>query len=311
MVLKRGWLRSLLMKKFCKKSFQKIRSKTGLWDCRSFKAGVFLVFLLMVSLMFTNFPVLSADGGDGGVVLSVEPLLDRYGQVSMNADGTFYPCDRFEITYSVDLPEENVFETAELTYDSTIFSLFDSNSLGAMVGSGLFEVLPSADAGVYSFCVEVGGKESTDGDVEGESFVLAVAEVSVEVVLYDPHFTVALVYTVPVGGGSSYDHPFAFIVRYDGNGPAYNLNQRAIIDDYTWTGYAQKLPEMDNNMQQALTPNLTVASFLNQTSNTQFLTQGINIKSSQVVLEVDEQNFTVSDMPQVFLWEANTNHTYV
>ena len=204
-----------------------------------------------------------------------------------------------------------VLETAELTYDSTVFSLFDSNSLGSAAGSGLFEVLPSADGGVYSFCVEVWGKESNDVDVGTESFVLAVAEVFVEVVLYDPHFTVALVYTVPVGSGSSYDHPFAFIVRYDGNGPNYNLYQRAIIDDYTWEGYAQKLPEMDNNMQQALTPNLTVASFLNQTSTTQFLTQGINTKSSQVVLEVDDKNFTVSEMPQAFLWEANTNHTYV
>ena len=308
-VLKKGWLRRLLMKKFCKRGSQKIRCKNNRLRCkRSFKATIFLLFLLMASLIFTNFPSLYADDG-GGIVLNVEPLLDRYGQVSMNVDGTFYPCDRFEIAYSVDLPEENVFEATELTYDSTIFSLFDSNSLGSASGSGLFEVLPSADAGVYSFCVEIWGKESND--VEGESFVLAVAEVSVEVVLYDPHFTAALVYTVPVGSGSSYDHPFAFIVRYDGNGPAYNLNQRAIIDDYTWEGYAQKLPEMDSNMQQALTPNLTVASFLNQTSTTQFLTQGINTKTTQVVLEVDGKSFTVSEMPQTFLWEANTNHTYV
>ena len=311
MVLRRGWLRSLLMEKFCKMSSQKL-SKTGLlWCRRSFKVGVFLVVLLMVSLLFTNLPCLSADGG-GGVVLSVEPLLDRYGQVSMNEDGTFYPCDRFEVAYRVDLVEGFIVETVELCYDSTVFSMFDSEGLGSIAGVGLFEVLPSVNAGVYSFCVEVWGKEPTDDvGVETESFVLATAEITVEVVLYDPHFTVALVYTVPVGSGSSYDHPFAFIVRYDGNGPNYNLNQRAIIDDYTWEGYAQKLPDMDNNMQQALTPNLTVASFLNQTSNTQFLTQGIHTKSSQVVLGVDGQSFTVSELPQAFFWDANTNHTYI
>jgi len=310
-VLRRGWLRSLLMKKFCKRSSQKL-SKTGLLGCRrSFKVGIFLIVLLMVSLLFTHLPCLSADDG-GRVVLSVEPLLDRYGQVSMNEDGTFYPCDRFEVAYRVDLVEGFIVETVKLCYDSTVFSLFDSEDLGSIAGVGLFEVLPSVNAGVYSFCVEVWGKESTDDvEVETESFVLATAEITVEVVMYDPHFTVALVYTVPVGSGSSYDHPFAFIVRYDGNGPNYNLNQRAIIDDYTWTGYAQKLPDMDNNMQQTLTPNLTVGSFLNQTSTTQFLIQGINTKISQVVLEIDGKSFTVNEMPQAFLWEANTNHTYV
>jgi hypothetical protein len=129
--------------------------------------------------------------------------------------------------------------------------------------------------------------------------------------MYDPHFTVTLAYTIPSGNGSSYDKPFALVVRYDGNGPDYNLNQRAIIDDYSWEGYAQKLSET-GNMQQALTPNLTVGSFLNQTSNTQFLAQGIeNAKTSQPVLIVDGKSFTNGELPQGFLWEANTNHTYV
>ncbi|MDR2203202.1 MAG: hypothetical protein LBE76_02665, partial [Nitrososphaerota archaeon] len=125
----------------------------------------------------------------------------------------------------------------------------------------------------------------------------------------NPHFTVVLAYTIPSGSGSSYDKPFVFIVRYNGNGPNYNLNQRAIIDDYTWTGYAQKLPETDN-MQQTLTPNLTVSSFLNQSSNVQFLTQGITTKTSQQVLIVDGKNYLNSELPLMFLWETNTNHTY-
>ncbi|MDR0372558.1 MAG: hypothetical protein LBI79_03215 [Nitrososphaerota archaeon] len=263
--------------------------------------------------MFTPFSCISADGGDC-VVSSVEPLLDKYGHVSRNADGSFYPCDRFEIVYSVDLSGEFVFETAELTYDSSVFSMFDSNNLGSMVGSGLFEVLPSASAGTYHFYVTVWGyisEPESEPDWEPKSFVVAETGVSIEVVMYDPHFTVTLAYTMPSGSGSSYDKPFTFIVRYDGNGPDFNLNQRAIIDDYTWEGYAQKLPET-SNMQQALTPNLTVASFLNQTSNTHFLAQGIeDAKNSQMVLNVDGKSFVNSELPQVFLWETNTNHTYI
>jgi hypothetical protein len=265
----------------------------------------------MVSLMFAPFSCISADGGDG-VVLSVEPLLDKYGQVSRNADGSFYPCDRFEIAYSVDLSGEFVFETAELTYDSSVFSMFDSNNLGSMAGFGLFEVSPVASAGIYQFCVTVWGhisKSNPEPDWEPESFVVAETGVAVEVVLYDPHFTVTLAYTIPSGSGSSYDKPFVFVVRYDGNGPDYNLSQRAIIDDYTWEGYAQKIPETDN-MQQTLTPNLTVSSFLNQSSNVQFLTQGITTKTNQAILNVDGKNYLNSELPLMFLWETNTNHTY-
>jgi hypothetical protein len=300
----------LLRKKFYKKGTQKIRRK-DLWGRKRRFTTVLLIFL-MVSLMFTPFSCLSADVSDD-VVLTVEPLLDRYGQVSRNADGSFYPCDRFEVAYLVDLPVEVVFETAELTYDSSIFSLFNSDNLGSTSGSGLFEVSPTAPAGIYQFCVTVWGhisKPNPEPDWEPESFVAAEAWVSVEVVMYDPHFTVTLAYTIPSGSGSSYDKPFALVVRYDGNGPDYNLNQRAIIDDYMWEGYAQKLPETDN-MQQALTPNLTVGSFLNQTSNTQFLAQGIDAKTSQPVLIVDGKSFTNGELPQAFLWETNTNHTYV
>jgi hypothetical protein len=302
----------LLKKTFCKKISQKISGKAGLWERKNSVTAVLLIFLI-ASLMFTPFSCISADGGDD-IVLSVEPLLDRYGQVSRNADGSFYPCDRFEIAYWVDLPVDFVFETAELTYDSSIFSLFDSNNLGSTSGFGLFEVSPVAPAGVYQFCVTVWGhisKPNPEPDWEPESFVAAEAWVSVEVVMYDPHFTVTLAYTIPSGSGSSYDKPFALVVRYDGNGPDYNLNQRAIIDDYSWEGYAQKLPETDN-MQQAITPNLTVGSFLNQTSNTQFLAQGIeNAKTNQPVLIVDGKSFTNGELPQAFLWETNTNHTYV
>ncbi|MCL1976507.1 MAG: hypothetical protein FWG55_00105, partial [Candidatus Bathyarchaeota archaeon] len=79
-----------------------------------------------------------------------------------------------------------------------------------------------------------------------------------------------------------------------------------------WEGYAQKIPEIDT-MNQALTPNITVANFFNQSSNTQFLSQGIDdgAKNSQIVLTVDGKHFTNSELPMGFLWESNTEHNYI
>jgi hypothetical protein len=102
------------------------------------------------------------------------------------------------------------------------------------------------------------------------------------------------------------------IVRYEGNGPDLILAQRAVVDEYYWTGYAQKIPQLDAMQQQMLTPSLTVADFFNQTSNVQFLAQGIDqeAKISQPLVVVDGQNFQHSELPKTFVWETNTNHTY-
>ncbi|MDR2719472.1 MAG: hypothetical protein LBC03_01530, partial [Nitrososphaerota archaeon] len=274
---------------------------------------VFLVVLSVVGLPVCLLGLTSAQVGlgEGEVGVSLVPLLDKYGYPAVNADGTFYPNDKFELSYSVTFVSGVVFEHVEVSYDSLVFNMFDcSSNFGSEAGFGLFEVLSSASAGTYDFCFSAWGSrfsvsENTTTPVVVESVF------SVEVVEYDPHFTVALTYTVPVGSGSSYDKPFALIIRYDGNGPTFNINQRAIIDDYTWAGYAQKLPDVNSDMQQVLSPNLTVASFLNQTSSNQFLTQGLTTKTSQPVVTVDEKSYPNTELPLTFLWEANTNHTFI
>ena len=297
----------------------KNRLKELLWKRRLVVKQILVLLLSFLVVLSVGLPVCllgltSAQTvqGEGEVRVNLVSLLDKYGYPAVNADGTFYPNDKFELSYSAAFADRAVvFETVEVSYDSLVFDMFDcSGDFGSEVGWGFFEILPSTSAGIHNFYFRVLGSRFSASENVTISVVMETV-FSVEVVLYEPHFTVVLVYTVPVGSGSSYDHPFAFIVRYDGNGPDCNLYQRAVIDDYMWEGYAQKLPDMDSNMQQALTPNLTVASFLNQTSNTQFLTQGINIKSSQVVLKVDEQNFGGSELPLAFFWETNTNHTYV
>ncbi|MCL2173253.1 MAG: hypothetical protein FWB84_06410 [Candidatus Bathyarchaeota archaeon] len=296
----------------------KNKLKALLWKRRLVAKQISALLLSFLVVLSVGLPVCllgltsaQVGSGEGEVGVSLVPLLDKYGQPAVNADGTFYPNDKFELSYSAAFVSGVVFEKVEVSYDSLVFNLFDcSSDFGAEVGWGSFEVFPSAPAGVYSFCFSAWGSRFSASDNTTTSVVVE-SVFSVEVVEYDPHFTVALTYTVPAGSGSSYDKPFAIIIRYDGNGPTFNLNQRAIIDDYTWTGYAQKLPDINSDMQQALSPNLTVASFLNQTSNNQFLTQGLTTKTSQPALNVDGKSYPNPELPLTFLWEANTHHTFI
>lgn len=296
----------------------KNKLKALLWKRRLVAKQISALLLSFLVVLSVGLPVCllgltsaQVGSGEGEVRVSLVPLLDKYGQPAVNADGTFYPNDKFELSYSAAFVSGVVFEKVEVSYDSLVFNLFDcSSDFGAEVGWGSFEVLPSAPAGVYSFCFSAWGSRFSASENTTTPVVVETV-VSVQVVEYDPHFTVALTYTIPTGSGSSYDKPFALIIRYDGNGPTFNLNQRAIIDDYTWTGYAQKLPDMNSDMQQALTPNLTVSSFLNQTSNNQFLTQGLTTKTSQPALNVDGKSYPNTELPLTFLWEANNHHTFI
>jgi len=252
-----------------------------------------------------------------GVNLVVEPLFDMYGRLAVNDDGTFYPSDRFNIVYSTELSPETIFEEIKILYDASTFNMFSNSSdFGSAHGVCSFEVLSSAHAGLYSFDVELWGQRFSES--ENHPAILTKVAINIQVVEYDPHFTTALAYTIPsedstssIGGGSSFDRPFVLILRYDGNGPSYNLAQRAVVDEYVWAGVAQKIPALDT-MPQMLTPNLSVANFFNQTANIQFLAQGIDAKINprQPILSVDGTSLHTNTLPKTFFWEPNTNHTY-
>ena len=296
----------------------------GLWWGKKGSKG--LVFLLVSLLVLSGvggfLGLLTAQTGDVTVNLTVEPLLDMYGMPAMNEDGTFYPCDKFELTYRVELASGvSSFDEVKISYDPSVFNMFSNSSdFGAVgVGGGDFEVLPSASEGVYFFSVEVWVNSSSSfNDGSGtERFVLAEATLNIEVVKYDPHFVLNLAYTMPLVNNScsdesSFDKPFALILCYEGNGQDFNLRQRAVVDDYFWEGYAQKVPELDA-MQQMLTPDITVADFFSQTSNVQFLAQGIvdnEVMVSESIVSVDGVSFASGELPKTFFWEANSNHTY-
>ena len=280
----------------------------------NFRGLTFLLILLGVSFGLPFFSNLSAQNTtpvEIEINCTVSPLLDRYGRLSVNEDGTFYSCDRFEIAYSVELARDIDFKGIDITYDRAVFNMFDGTGFGSKVGGVSFEVLSSASAGTHAIYLTAHGNRIAGNETIQYT---ATSTVTLQVVDYGPHFTLALAYTIPATNSSSscvssFEKPFALILRYEGNGPNRNLRQRAVIDSYVWEGYAQKIPDLSNT-QQTLTPNLTVNSFLSQTSNTQFLTQGIDTKTSQTILTVDGKNFLCTELPLSFSWETNTNHTY-
>lgn len=480
-------------------------------------SAVLMIFLFTTSVFTVisqGFAVeVNIHGDQGKINVTISgfgPLLDKYGKPSMNPDGTFYPNDKFAVSYSTDVAETVAFEGVEAAYNNSAFNMFSNTNWGSKSGSGSFSVLASAAPGTYNFSIKAWGSTSFDrgsesngvisvtyggADVDsyyaaeyllsitgspgegttnpgpgqhwldigalitvtavpnngyqfsywlldgrnastsstitvfmnsyhslqacfkqadngtanslayasaigvyaeveqfsaqatqesqefqnalstvtfsahglgadatgaaleldgvdqlsasqlpagfnwnvssthtyhwleviasgnvGQRYVLnkvtfkekylSTATLQVKVVKYDPHFTLALAYTVPnSNGSSSYDKPFAMIIRYDGNGPSYTLEERAVIEDYSWEGYAQKMGGLEN-MQQTLTPNVTIANFFNQTSTAQFSVYGIDRETDKPVLTVDGENFGSGALPKTFNWEANSNHAY-
>jgi len=242
------------------------------------------------------------------VRLSLQSLLDNYGYPAINDDGTFYPTDKFELTYHIKTASSIIFEKVNLNYEPTVFSLINNEEFSSQTGWGAFEISSSTIAGTYPLGVEVWGHRFS----ETHSYVLTSATLPIQVVLYEPHFTPTLAYTIPTGNSSSdssFDRPFALIIRYDGNGPNQTLTQRAIIDDYLWDGYAQKIPP-PNTLHQTPTPNLTLTNIFHQNATTQFIAPNIATQTNQPPLIVDGESIQANELPKTLNWQTNTNHTY-
>jgi hypothetical protein len=172
-----------------------------------------LVFLMVFSVLSIFLGLISAQAGqgEGEISVTLTPLLDKYGYPAVNADGTFYNQDKFELSYTIKLNAEVTFEKVEVHYDTLAFNMFDHSNFGSETGFCSFEVLPSASAGTYDFSFNAHGSRFSVSENTTTPVTVETAW-SVQVVAYDPHFTVALTYTIPTGSGSSYDKPFALIV---------------------------------------------------------------------------------------------------
>jgi len=175
----------------------------------------------------------------------------------------------------------------------------------------------------YSWSSQVGstidGKRYVLERVQVTEHYLSRGTVAVKVVEYDPHFTLVLAYTVPKGAGdSSYEKPFAMIIRYDGNGPERNLNQRAVIEGWDWYGHASRISAQQqlaglseiSNMQDLLANMQQLMQLFNLSRGVQFTVAGIDAKTEGVILKVDGEPLTVDQLPKTYSWPENTAHTY-
>jgi len=151
-----------------------------------------------------------------------------------------------------------------------------------------------------------------DKAVATEHYV-CTATVQVEVVEYDPHFTVVLAYTIPKSpGNSSYEKPFAIILRYDGNGPERKLDQRAVMEDFDWYGYASKIADVKSALQNLTETagNASLTSLFGNEKAVLFSAVGIDGKAEGTILTVDGEILSYDDLPKTFSWEAGSNHTF-
>ena len=170
---------------------------------------------------------------------------------------------------------------------------------------------------------------SISSTVAGKRYVLekavattkyaSIATVSVEVVEYDPHFTLVLAYPVPSSpGNDSYQKHFAMIIRYDGNGPEKNLGQRAVIEGWDWDGYGMRIRYQQeltglteiSNVEDLLKNLDELMKLFNLTRAVQFSVAGIDAETEGTILKVDGESLTFEQLPKSYSWPENTTHTY-
>jgi len=148
--------------------------------------------------------------------------------------------------------------------------------------------------------------------------------VTVQVVKYDPQFTLVLAYVMPKSpGNNSYEKSFAMIIRYDGNGPEKNLGQRAVIEGWDWSGNASRItaqqqltgltdiPDLSKLTPEEIVRRLgELQQLFNLTNGITFAAAGIDAKTQGTILKVDGEELAVESLPKTYSWPENTTHTY-
>ena len=227
--------------------------------------------------------------------LSKTILLDDANQARGNRDGTYYPGDGFKLTYQV-TTENSQFENGELLFDESVFNA--SKTLNEKAGNVTVELLKTASPGNYTVTVKAAATYTSS---KGKIYRIESSDrVQVIVVKYDPKFTVLVTYLVLKDrGNTSYEKPFAVIVRYEGNGLEHNLNERAIIEDYTWEGVALKSLSSEG---LSITPEIGAVTFY---------AAGIDYTIEyEPILTVDGAGYSYYQLPAVFRWSVGSEHSY-
>jgi len=225
-------------------------------------------------------------------------VLDEYGRPRRNADGTFYPGDAFNVSFKAET--RNIgFSKFKFTFNGDVFE--GLSSLSEASGWNVWEVKKSASAGKHGFTVTA---EAVYTSASGRRVTVTSSKsLTVEVAAYEPHFTVLASYLMlNMPGETAFQKPFAIVVRYDGNGPDGNLDQRATIDDFRWKGYAFTNMTVENQTVPSPSPGETV-----------FYAGGLRldmIDPYEPVVTVDGVQYYAADLPLHFRWPVGSNHTY-
>jgi len=232
------------------------------------------------------------------VEAELHTVLDEYGRPRRNADGTFYPGDAFNVSFKAET--RNIgFSKFKFKFSGDIFK--GLSSLSEASGWNVWEVKKSASAGKHAFTVTAEAVYTSMS--ERTKTVTSSESLTVEVAAYDPHFTVLASYLMlNMPGETAFRKPFAVIVRYDGNGPDGNLDQRAIIDGFSWMGIAFTNMTVENQ---------TIPS--PSSGETVFYAEGLRldmIDPYESVVTVDGVQYSVADLPLHFRWPVGSNHTY-
>jgi len=187
-----------------------------------------------------------------------------------NEDGTYYPGDSFAVNYSVIVPPGGMnydrwghpcqyyysFDYVEVVGDyveveggeSHSHSMNQNGTIGCRVSEGAppgtlrVEIVAHLTRN-YQYWVNETYPIYENGTIVGYGWqwvscwgaepLEESAVMEIEVVRYDPHFTMALYPITKGDAAETYRMDLALLVRYDGNGPSHSLRQRAVVDAYS------------------------------------------------------------------------------
>jgi len=126
--------------------------------------------------------------------------------------------------------------------------------------------------------------------------------VTITVVAYNPQFLVYPYLVLNGSSGSSFERPLAFMIIYLGNGPSFNMKQRAIVESFSWEGGAMKFPDTE-------AANKIITDYSNVTTSV-FGQVGLDDSVKATVVKVDGVEYHYGDLPKLFAWANGTTHTF-
>jgi len=209
-----------------------------------------IIFKIILLIIIFNLIQL-VNCNEDKIKISIIPIIN-------NEDGTYYPGDSFLIKYSI--PPNGTFYDINGNLCNYYYTLEKIEILSECIDNidfsneGIICTIANIPSGNYTVDIifyinyyyqywlnetyPIYDNESIIGynwkwvSYWNSYSLKIIKSFQLEVVEYDPNFTLML-YPISKGEAiTTYRMDLALLIRYDGNGPNYNLKQRAIIDKY-------------------------------------------------------------------------------